>query len=170
MSAIDMQSDKSSGDERAPDQTGQAVHMKVDDDGIALLRLGTPDEKLVTFTESRIHSLQDALHQLSGNPAISGVIVTGPGTEMFAAGADIGAIEQVTDPGQGEEKAALGRRIFGQFQELSVPVVAAIEGPCLGGGMELALFCDFRVVSDHKSTQLGLPEVKLGIVPGFRGV
>jgi 3-hydroxyacyl-CoA dehydrogenase/enoyl-CoA hydratase/3-hydroxybutyryl-CoA epimerase len=169
MSAIDMQSDKSRSDERAPGQTGQAVHLKVDDDGIALLRLGAPDEKLVTLTESRIRSLQDTLRQLRENAAIRGVIVTGPGTEMFAAGADIGAIEQVTDAAQGEEQAALGRRVFGQFQELSVPVVAAIEGPCLGGGMEMALFCDVRVVSDHKSTRLGLPEVKLGIVPGFGG-
>src|SRR5690606_4330066 len=59
--------------------------------------------------------------------------------------------------------------VFAKLQELSVPVVAAIEGPCLGGGFELALFCDVRVASDAKSTQIGLPEVKLGIVPGFGG-
>jgi 3-hydroxyacyl-CoA dehydrogenase/enoyl-CoA hydratase/3-hydroxybutyryl-CoA epimerase len=88
---------------------------------------------------------------------------------MFAAGADIKLIEGVTDPKQGEEAARFGQELFGRFAKLPFPVVGAIEGPCLGGGYELALGLDVRVCSDAPGTQVGLPEVKLGIVPGFGG-
>jgi 3-hydroxyacyl-CoA dehydrogenase/enoyl-CoA hydratase/3-hydroxybutyryl-CoA epimerase len=78
-------------------------------------------------------------------------------------------IRDVTTVEEGEAAAVRGRSIFQRCQDLKVPVAAAIEGPCLGGGLELALFCDLRIASDHPSTQIGLPEVKLGIVPGFGG-
>jgi 3-hydroxyacyl-CoA dehydrogenase/enoyl-CoA hydratase/3-hydroxybutyryl-CoA epimerase len=100
---------------------------------------------------------------------VRGVLVTGPGPGMFCAGADINLIQSITDPAEGEAAAVRGRSIFQRLRQLRVPVVAAIEGPCLGGGFELALFCDVRVASDHRNTQIGLPEVKLGIVPGFGG-
>ena len=169
MSAIDMQSDQSRDVEETPEPVSGAVHLNVDDQGIAVLRLGTPDETLITLTESRMSSLESALEGLAQNTDVRGVILTGPGEGMFAAGADIGAIEKFNNAREGEEQASRGRQIFNRLRELKVPVIAAIEGPCLGGGMEMALFCDLRIASDHESTQLGLPEVKLGIVPGFGG-
>lgn len=139
------------------------------DDGIATLRLGSSDEGVVTFTRERLQSLDEALGALAADPRVRGVVITGPGPGMFCAGADIGLIEAITDPAAGEAAAVQGRTIFARCAALRVPVVAAIEGPCLGGGCELALFCDVRVVSDHPATQIGLPEVKLGILPGFGG-
>lgn len=145
------------------------VLLSVDDAGIAVLRLGRPDESVVTLTKQRLESLDLALQSLANDPRVRGVLVCGPGPGMFCAGADIHLIQHITDPKDGEAAAQRGRSIFQRCQQLTVPVVAAIEGPCLGGGLELALFCDVRVASDHRATQIGLPEVKLGIVPGFGG-
>ncbi|MFN3241633.1 MAG: 3-hydroxyacyl-CoA dehydrogenase NAD-binding domain-containing protein [Planctomycetota bacterium] len=138
-------------------------------DGVATLRLGREDESIVTLTEDRIAQFEAAVEQLLRRDDLRGVIVTGPKPAMFCAGADVNLIRDVTDPADGERAAIRGRSVFARLQDLKVPVVAAIEGPCLGGGLELALFCDVRVASDHRSTQIGLPEVKLGIVPGFGG-
>ena len=138
-------------------------------DGVAMLRLGPPSERVVTLTEKRLRSLEKALDSLEQDPGLVGLIVTGPGPLMFAAGADIKLIESITDPKQGEDAAGYGQALFGRFQRLAVPVVGAIEGPCLGGGYELALCFDVRVCSNAPGTQVGLPEVKLGIVPGFGG-
>ncbi len=152
----------------APPQTG-TVWLEHTDDGIAILRLGARDEHLVTLTELRIASLESALDELLQARAVRAVIVTGPGPDMFAAGADIGAIRAIPDAAGGQAAAERGQRAFERLAALPVPVVAAIEGPCLGGGFELALACDLRIGSDATSTRLGLPEVRLGIVPGFGG-
>lgn len=141
----------------------------VDADGVALLRLGSADEAMVTLTRERLESLDAILQQLAGDARVRGVLLTGPGPGMFCAGADVGLIQSITRVEDGEAAAVRGRSIFQRLRQLKVPVVAAIEGPCLGGGLELALFCDVRVASDHAATQIGLPEVKLGILPGFGG-
>ena len=138
-------------------------------DGIAVLRLGAESERIVTLTAERLESLEETLQKLARDTRLRGVVVTGPGPGMFCAGADINLIQGITDPVEGERAAVRGRSIFARLQQLQVPVVAAIEGPCLGGGFELTLFCDLRVASQHASTQIGLPEVKLGILPGFGG-
>lgn len=155
------------------DVTGQpavtGVEFHVDDHGVALLRLGGAEEGVVTLTRQRLLSLQAALQTLTADRTLTGVIVTGPGPGMFCAGADINLIAGMATPAEGAAAARQGREIFQLLQALTVPVIAAIEGPCLGGGFELALFCDYRIASDHAATQIGLPEVKLGIVPGFGG-
>jgi len=153
----------------ATDPARGLVQLHVDADGIALLRLGSADEAMVTLTRERLESLDTILQQLAGDARVRGVLLTGPGPGMFCAGADVGLIQSITRVEDGEAAAVRGRSIFQRLQRLKVPVVAAIEGPCLGGGLELALFCDVRVASDHSATQIGLPEVKLGILPGFGG-
>ena len=147
----------------------QNVVVTMDGDGIATLRLGRPDEAMVTLTEERIDQFEAALDRLAGDATLRGLIITGPAEGMFCAGADVGLIRDITDAREGEAAAVRGRSVFQKCQQLTVPVVAAIEGPCLGGGLELALFCDVRVASTLPATQIGLPEVKLGIIPGFGG-
>ena len=153
----------------ATDPARGLVQCTVDADGIALLRLGSADEAMVTLTRERLESLDTTLQQLANDARVRGVLLTGPGPGMFCAGADVGLIQSITRVEDGEAAAVRGRSIFQRLRQLKVPVVAAIEGPCLGGGLELALFCDVRVASDHAATQIGLPEVKLGILPGFGG-
>jgi 3-hydroxyacyl-CoA dehydrogenase / enoyl-CoA hydratase / 3-hydroxybutyryl-CoA epimerase len=169
MSTVDKQANESAvHSETAPEVELHDVLLTFDD-GIATLRLGRKNESMVTLTEARMAQLAAAFDKLLSTADLRGVIVTGPGPNMFCAGADVNLIRDITAAIDGEAAAIRGRSIFAKLQELSVPVVAAIEGPCLGGGFELALFCDVRVASDANSTQVGLPEVKLGIVPGFGG-
>ena len=87
----------------------------------------------------------------------------------FIAGADIEAIRAIEGPDDGEAKARAGQAIYHDVEALPVPTVAAIDGLCLGGGLELALACRFRVCSDHPKTRLGVPEVQLGVLPGWGG-
>lgn len=145
------------------------VYLDKGEDGIAVLRLGASSESVVTLTERRLDSLKEVLLRLRGDDSIQGLIVTGSTPGMFAAGADISIIESITDPAEGERAAHKGQTIFGMFQDLAFPVVGAIEGPCVGGGFEMALCFDVRIASSHAATSIGLPEVKLGIVPGFGG-
>ncbi len=154
---------------QAIDADAGIVHLGPTHDGIAILRLGAASESVVTLTERRLDSLKEVLLRLQNDGVCRGLIVTGPGPAMFAAGADISLIEAIIDTAEGERAAAKGQSIFGMFQDLSIPVVGAIGGPCLGGGFEMALCFDVRVASDHGATSIGLPEVKLGIVPGFGG-
>lgn len=169
MNGIDETSaDPQGGNQRRALPVAEVV-CTVGPDGVALLRLGRPDETVVTWTRERLGSFDRALAALAADARVQGVIVTGPGPGMFCAGADVALIQDVTVAADGEAAATTGRTAFARCRQLRVPVVAAIEGPCLGGGLELALFCDVRVASDHPATQLGLPETKLGIVPGFGG-
>ncbi|MFM1848507.1 MAG: multifunctional fatty acid oxidation complex subunit alpha, partial [Pseudomonadota bacterium] len=133
-----------------------------------LIRLGAPEERVVTLTVERISTLKAILERFTATPP-KGIIITGPGAEMFTAGADINAIASVTDPAIGEKLAREGQRIFDLIENLPCMTVAAISGPCVGGGCELALACKVRLCTDTKSTVIGLPEVKLGILPGFGG-
>lgn len=151
-----------------PTATG-AVELHVGPDGIATLRLGAAGEAVVTLTPERLDSFERALAALAADSRVRGVLITGPGPGMFCAGADLGLFATIPDADAGAAAAARGRDLFLRLRSLRVPVVAAIDGPCLGGGYELALCCDLRLCSDQPKTRIGLPETKLGIVPGFGG-
>lgn len=138
------------------------------DGGVMLLRLGDPSEKVVTFTPERLSSLKEIIEKLKLKPP-NGLVITGPSLEMFTVGADISLIEKVTDPVVGEKLAKEGQSVFAEIEKLPFRTVAAISGPCVGAGFELALACNYRLISDHPASTVGLPEVKLGIIPGFGG-
>ncbi len=145
-------------------------HSKLEylDSGIAVVRLGDPKERVVTLTKDRMASLSAIIKHLK-NERPKGVIILGPGPEMFTAGADINMIGKVTSIEIGEGLAREGQILFDDLESLPCITVAAISGPCVGGGCELVLACDYRIISDHKNSIIGLPETKLGILPGFGG-
>ncbi len=87
----------------------------------------------------------------------------------FIVGADIAEIRGITDTATGEQLSRRGQAVLSKLESLPFPTVAAIHGPCMGGGLELALACAYRVISNDPKTALALPEVKLGIIPGFGG-
>jgi len=95
-----------------------------------------------------------------------GLIITGSGEKAFVAGADIKELADL-DANAGKKFAELGQKLFRRFEDIRVPVIAAVNGFCLGGGLELALACDFIFASEN--ARLGLPEVTLGLIPGFGG-
>lgn len=148
-------------------QSSQLVRLDVFESGVALITLG-PSEKVVTLRADRMDALSAALDRVAEiNPR--GLVITGPSPEMFTVGADINIIKTVTDPAHGEELARRGQIVFDKIAKFPFITVAAISGPCVGGGCELALACRYRLISDDKSSIIGLPEIKLGILPGFGG-
>lgn len=136
--------------------------------GVALICLGTPDERVVTLTPRRVNSLREALEQVRTQKP-KGLIIAGSQATMFAAGADITMIRDIQDATVGEQLARDGQHVFSQIESLPFPTVAAVSGPCVGGGCELALACTYRIITRDKTSIIGLPEVKLGILPGFGG-
>jgi len=144
------------------------VSLEAHESGVAIIRLGAPEERVVTLTLPRMQSLQEVIQKLRAAPP-KGIVICGPSAEMFTAGADVNAIRDVRDPTIGENLARMGQSLFNEIEALPCPKIAAISGPCVGGGCELALACDYRIISDHKTSIIGLPEVKLGILPGFGG-
>lgn len=135
---------------------------------IAILTLGKPEEGTVTLSEKRIAEIELAF-QVAQQANCAGLIIIGARNEMFTVGADLSAIRNVTDSQEGHRLAKLGQATFEKLQNLPFTTIAAISGPCVGGGYELALACKYRICSDHKATVIGLPEIKLGILPGFGG-
>lgn len=106
------------------------------------------------------------LETMAGDPDIWVLIITSAGEKFFAAGADIPTLLKL-DRDSGLERVQISRRFYSGVASFEKPVIAAINGMCLGGGLELALACDIRVAADH--AKLGLPEVNLGIIPGAGG-
>lgn len=136
--------------------------------GIAVIALGDADERLVTLTPARMESLAAHIEAVrSERPP--GLIITGSGPGMFTAGADVNLIEQIDSPSVGTKIAREGQTLFSEITKLPCPSIAAISGVCVGGGYELALACTYRIATEEKSTQIGLPEIRLGIIPGFGG-
>lgn len=113
-----------------------------------------------------LHELQRVLHDISYHPTIRVVIVTGAGDKAFCAGADLKE-RQTMDDAQTRQTIALIGATVSQFEQLSQPVIAAINGIAVGGGLELALACDIRIASRH--AVVGLTETALGIIPGAGG-
>jgi 3-hydroxyacyl-CoA dehydrogenase/enoyl-CoA hydratase/3-hydroxybutyryl-CoA epimerase len=136
-------------------------------DSIATVTLHATDTKVNILNADFLNDLEAAAVELATRDDISGAIVASSLKGGFIAGADIGEIEQVTDPDKGAELAAVGQRIFDRWAALPFPVLAAIHGHCMGGGTEFALACDYRILGD--SAIIALPEIKLGILPGFGG-
>ena len=95
------------------------------------------------------------------------LLVTGAGEKAFVAGADIKSIQGLKDPREAQAFSERGQNVFREFEKLNVPAIAVVQGFALGGGMELALSCDFIVASEK--AKFGLPEVGLGLIPGFGG-
>lgn len=137
--------------------------------GVAIIRLGVDGSGPVLLNEERLSSLEQCLKQLAADSSVKGLIIAGANAEMFCAGADVKLIQSVTDAAVGTSLATRGQAVFNLIAKLPFPSIAAISGPCVGGGCELVLACTQRICSDTKSTQIGLPEVRLGILPGFGG-
>lgn len=135
---------------------------------IAFIELDLPGEKVNKLSSPVMKKLDETLDELK-NSNHKAVIFISKKPKIFIAGADINEIKDITEKKDAYEKAKGGQDILTKIENLPMPVIAAIHGACLGGGCELALACDYRIATDDNSTQLGLPETKLGIIPGFGG-
>lgn len=143
--------------------------LNISKEGIASLIFDLPGEKINKLSISVMDEFDALIADIAKNKDINGLIIGSGKRDIFIAGADISEIETIKDPKKGKEVAIKGQDILGRLENLPFPVVAAINGAALGGGMELALACHFRVIADQHKAVFGLPEVKLGILPGFGG-
>jgi enoyl-CoA hydratase len=136
------------------------------ENAVATLTINRP-EKLNALNKATILELHEAFKSLEKNKEIRAIILTGSGEKAFVAGADISEFADFSMT-EGAELAARGQSLLFDFVEnLKTPVIAAINGFALGGGLELAMACHFRVASD--TAKMGLPEVSLGVIPGYGG-
>jgi enoyl-CoA hydratase/carnithine racemase len=134
-------------------------------EGVALLTLNRPNI-MNSFNFEMLRALRDAIEKLRFNPAVRVVIITGAGDRAFCAGADLKERATLT-PVQVKEFIFTIRNLFTAIEQLSKPVIAAVNGIALGGGTELALACDIRIAAETAS--MGLTETRLAIIPGAGG-
>jgi 3-hydroxyacyl-CoA dehydrogenase/enoyl-CoA hydratase/3-hydroxybutyryl-CoA epimerase len=146
----------------------ESMKLKKIDSDIAVLELDLPGEKVNKLSAAVMKELSEKLKELSIAP-YKCLVVISKKPKIFIAGADIEEIKNLKSIEAASGAAALGQSIMNQFEDLRFPVIAAINGACMGGGTELALACDYRIATDDPSTKIGLPETKLGILPGFGG-
>lgn len=135
-------------------------------DGIAQITINRPN-KLNALNRETIEELHKAFGLAEGDDEVKVVILTGSGEKAFVAGADISEFSEYSHE-EGKELAARGQELlFDYVANFTKPVIAAINGFALGGGLELALAAHFRIASDN--AKMGLPEVSLGVIPGYGG-
>ncbi|ELV8723533.1 fatty acid oxidation complex subunit alpha FadJ [Vibrio harveyi] len=147
----------------------KAFSLKIDEQNIAWLAIDVPNEKMNTLQAAFADEMKEIFAQLKDTSGVKGMIIHSLKPDNFVAGADVRMLEACTTANEAEALAKQGQELFQQLSDLPYPVVAAIHGPCLGGGLELALACDYRVCTDSDKTRLGLPEVQLGLLPGSGG-
>lgn len=134
------------------------------EDGIVTMVISNPPVNALSTTV--ITDLKTAFERVSADPATKAIIITGAGT-MFVAGADIKEIDTISSADRGKTFSRKGQEFFTQLQYSPIPVIAAINGACLGGGNELAMACHIRIASER--ARFGQPEINLGVCPGFGG-
>lgn len=140
--------------------------VKVERDQNALWIILNRPQRLNTFNDVLLEELADMLDTAERDMSVRCVVITGEGDRAFSAGADVTMFPKAT-PVKAEEFSRAGQNVFGKVEEMTKPVIAAINGFALGGGLELALACDFRVAAEH--AELGSPEITLGLIPGWGG-
>ena len=145
-----------------------AFDLRVEEDGLAILTFDLPGEKVNKFSAAVVAELADVLVRLAREARIRGLLIRSGKPDVFIAGADVKEFLDVK-PEDVRTMVERVQALFEQLAHLPYPTVAAINGACLGGGTELALACDYRLMSTSPKAQIGLPEVKLGIFPAWGG-
>lgn len=146
-----------------------ALQIEKRDDGVAIVRMDVPGEPMNTLKSDFVGAFQDLFDELENDDSVKAVVLTSGKKDSFIAGADITMLDAVETADDGERMSKAGHRAMDRIESFRKPVVAAIHGVALGGGLEVALACHARVATDSRKTQLGLPESQLGLLPGAGG-
>ena len=156
------------GDRTLP-MEGPGVLLETRRDGLAFLIFDRPNEKVNVLNAPIVAVLEILIDQAAHDKEVRGLVVMSAKPGSFIAGADVREIASLRSSQDAEYASRKGHRLFDALERLPFPVVAAINGTCLGGGTELALACHYRVAADDPRVEIGLPEVRLGILPGWGG-
>ncbi|MEI9935917.1 MAG: fatty acid oxidation complex subunit alpha FadJ [Pseudomonadota bacterium] len=151
------------------DYSSASLLVELRPDGVAVIVFDSTNEPLNTLEASFAEEFSDVLSRLEREPALKAVVFTSGKPDSFIAGADVHMLHALQRAEQASELSRSGQRALGSLAAYRVPVVAAIHGACLGGGLELALACSARVASTDPKTVFGLPEVQLGLLPALGG-
>jgi 3-hydroxyacyl-CoA dehydrogenase / enoyl-CoA hydratase / 3-hydroxybutyryl-CoA epimerase len=149
-----------------------ALTLEIDGDGVAWLVFDDPARKVNILSDTVMTQLDILLGDVeaaAGRGEVQALVIRSGKDGSFIAGADIDAIASIHDPVEASAQAGRGPAVFQRLHRLAIPTVVAIDGTCLGGGTELALAAEVRIASDRPETKIGLPEIRLGIIPGFGG-
>lgn len=143
--------------------------MEKDADNIIWLAINRSDTSANTINDDVLNELNSLLQEIAKDNSAAGVVIYSSKPKGFIAGADVNAFSKFNTAEEAVDFLRKGQSVFARLEALTIPTVAMIDGFCMGGGMELALACDYRIATDDKDTRLGLPEVMLGIHPGWGG-
>jgi len=146
-----------------------AFHLKMRLDHVGIITIDVPGEKMNTLKAEFAGQITAIIAEARRDPQLAGLVLISGKPDNFIAGADISMIDRCKSAQEAEALAKQGQEVMAMLDALPFPVVAAIHGACLGGGLELALACDARICSLDDKTRLGLPEVQLGLLPGSGG-
>ena len=160
---------RATGDWRLASVNIMSTFTTQNENGIAVVTFDLPGEPVNKLSSSVQLELEGLLNQLRDDPAVRAVVLISGKADNFIAGADIEEFTAITTQAQAERLSFEGQETVSRIETSHKPIVAAIHGACLGGGLELALACHYRIATDHPKTQLGLPEVQLGLIPGAGG-
>ena len=144
-------------------------HAELSADGLLRVRIDRRDKSANALSKTMLEELERLVVEIKRNSAVRGVLFLSGKKGNFIVGADVTEMKSMTGGAEATELSKLGQRVFEQLEALHVPTVALISGACLGGGLEFAMSCRYRIADDHAKTLLGLPEVKLGLIPGWGG-
>jgi len=152
----------------------ELIRQTIDADGIATWTIDVPGRSMNVFTLDFFPRLQGLIEAAAADPAIRGVIITSGKPGTFVAGADLSMLQRLAAEAKGDlakhyENCLVLNLLLRRLETFGKPVVAALNGLTMGGGLELAMACHHRVVVDDPRAQLGLPEVKVGLLPGGGG-
>ena len=147
----------------------ETVVVEKDRDGSAFLKIDVPGQTHNMLSRRLLADLDAAFDAVAAEHRLPLLVIRSGKPSGFLAGADLHSFLEIKDATEAEALSHQGQRLFDKLAALSMPTLAGIHGPCLGGGLELALACDYRLVLDNPKTQLGLPEVSLGLLPGWGG-
>jgi 3-hydroxyacyl-CoA dehydrogenase/enoyl-CoA hydratase/3-hydroxybutyryl-CoA epimerase len=161
--------DSKNEESKSEDNTQPYASVRVHD-AIAYVCIDVDAKSVNTLSTPMTQRFEQILDELADTPALEGVVIHSGKPNNFVVGFDINELGELADEPQDiRPMIERGHALMDRFEQLSVPVVAAIHGNCLGGGLELAMACHGRIASKSDSTQLGLPEIKLGVIPGLGG-
>lgn len=143
--------------------------MQIDDSHIVWLGIDRKSATVNTINDEVLDELNGLLHEISQNHDAKGLIIHSLKPKGFIAGADVNAFAHFDSPAKAVDFLRKGQAVFSYLEGLKIPTVAMIDGFCMGGGLELALACNYRIATEDKDTRIGLPEIMLGFHPGWGG-
>lgn len=149
--------------------TTNSFSLQIREDQIGVITMDIAGESMNVLKAAFADEISSLLADIKANSQLKGLVFISGKPDSFIAGADISMLDGCKTAEEAQAIGRMGQQMFDQLEQLPIPLVAAIHGPCLGGGLELAMACHARVASNDSKTVLGLPEVQLGLLPGSGG-